>query len=83
VRCISLLVSESIDITYRDGIRTENKASSSKLLCVCWGDRYVTVTKEIQPRDLFVIRNVEAQSQVQTDGTGSVDVSKRESHLSQ
>lgn len=82
MRCISLLVSESIGIIYRVGIRTENKASSSKLLFICGGDRYVTLTKEIQPRDLFVIRKVKAQSQVQTDGTGSVDVSKSKSHLS-
>lgn len=82
MRCISLIVSESIDIIYRGGIRTENKASSSKILCICGGDRYVMLTKEIHPRDLFVIRKVKAQSQAQTDGTGSVDVSKRESHLS-
>jgi hypothetical protein len=46
------------------------------------GDRYVTLTKEIQPRDLFVIRKVKVHSQVQTDRTGSVDVSKSESRLS-
>jgi hypothetical protein len=36
------------------------------------GDGYVTLTKEIQPRDLFVIRKVKVCSQAQTDGTGSV-----------
>ena len=76
-------MSESIDIICHVGIRTESKASISKLLCVCEGDPYVTLTKEIQPRDLFVIRNVKAQCQAQTDGTGSVDVSKSESHLIQ
>ena len=81
-RCISLLVSESTDIIYRVGIRTENKDSSSKLLYMCGADRYVNLTKEIQPRDLFVIWKVKAQNQAQTDGTGSVDVSKSESHLS-
>ena len=32
VICISLLMSESINIIYRIGIRTENKAGSSKIL---------------------------------------------------
>ena len=82
MRCIPLLVSESVDIIYRVGIRTENKGSSSKLLRICGGDRYVTLKEEIQPLDLFVIRKVKAQSQAQTDETGSVDVTKSESQLS-
>jgi hypothetical protein len=42
----------------------------------------VTLTKEIQPRDLFVTREVKPQRQAQSEGTVSVDISKSESHLS-
>jgi propanediol utilization protein len=42
----------------------------------------VTLTNEIQPRDLFVIRKVKVRSQAQTDRTVSVGVSNSESHLS-